>query len=132
MRNSCHALLGNDTIDRYPPTYRRKLKKLLCISKEVFNKLKAALNEFGFRPKPASPKPKTPFRQKLSRKEPLRGAKNDDLRSDRDNCTSPFEPSNILDARNSLFWRLRNLKAWFKEQESYEDSRYIKTYKIEN
>ena len=44
---------GNDTIDRYPLTYRRKLKKLLCISKEVFNKLKAALNEFGFRPKPA-------------------------------------------------------------------------------
>ena len=109
-------LSGNDTIDRYPLTYRRKLKKLLCISKEVFNKLKAALNEFGFRPKPASPKPKTPFRQKLSRKEPLRGAKNDDLKSDKDNYAGSFEPSNILDARNSLFWRLKQIRSFLALQ----------------
>ncbi len=32
--------------------------------------------------------------------------------------------------RNSSFWRWRNVNAWFKELESYEDPRYIKAYKI--
>ena len=122
---------GNDTIDRYPLPYEGKLTKLLCISKEVFEKLKAALGEFGLKPKLASPKPKTSFRQKLSRKELLGGSKNDDLKPGRDKYTGSFEPSNILNTRNSSFWRLRNLEAWFKEQESYEDPRYLKAYSIE-
>ena len=87
--------------------------------------------EFGIRPKPAPPKPKTPFPQKLPKEEPLRGPRNDDLKSDRDKYIGPFEPSNIFNTRNSSLWRLRNLKAWFEEQESYEDSRYLKAYKIE-
>lgn len=41
-----------------------------------------------------------------------------------------FEPSNIFNIQNSFRWRLRNLGDWFKEQESYEDSRYIKSYSI--
>ena len=90
------------------------------------------MNEFGIKSKPRSSKPKTPFRQKILKKASLRSPKNDDLIMNRDKWVSSFEPSNILDTRNSFFWRLRNLKAWFKEQESYEDSRYIKTYKIEN
>ncbi len=105
--------------------------KLLCISKEVFEKLKAALDEFGLKPKPAPAKPKTSFRQKLPKKEPLVGSRNDVLESDRDKCIGSFEPSNIFNIQNSFLWRLRNLKAWFKEQESYEDSRYLKAYKIE-
>jgi len=104
---------------------------LLCISKELFEKLKAALDKFGLRAKPASSKPKTPFRQKLPRKEPLGIYRNDDLKPDRDKCTGSFEPSNILYTQNSSFWRLRNLNAWFKEQESYEDLRYIKSYSTE-
>ena len=121
---------GNDTIDRYPLPYRGKLRKLLCISKEVFEKLKAALDELGLKPKLAPPKPKTSFRQKLSRKELLGGSKNDDLKPGRDKYTGSFEPSNILNTRNSSFWRLRNLEAWFKEQESYEDLRYLECYQI--
>ena len=117
--------------DRYPLPYEGNLTKLLCISKEVFKKLKADLAEFGLGQKPASPKPKTPFRQKLPKKEPLGDSKSDDLKPDRDKCIGSFEPSNIFNTRNSSFWRLRNLRAWFKEQESYEDCRYLKAYKIE-
>jgi len=124
-------LVGNDTIDRYPPAYEGRLTKLLCISKEIFKKLKAALAEFGLRPKPALPEPKTPFRQKLPKKEPLGGSRNNDLKPNRDKCISSFEPSNILNTRNSHLWRLRNLDNWFKEQESYEDPRYLKYYSVE-
>jgi hypothetical protein len=103
---------------------------LLCISKELFEKLKAALEEFGLGPKPASPKLKTPFRQKVSRKEPLESSRNGDRKPD-DKYTGSYEPSNILNTRNSDSWRLRNLNMWFKEQESYEDIRYIKSYSTE-
>jgi len=103
---------------------------LLCITKEVFEKLKAALAKFDLGQKTASPKPKTPFRQKLSKKEPLRGSRNDDLKLDRDKCIGSFEPSNIFNIQSSSLWRSRNLEAWFKEQESYEDLRYIEAYKI--
>lgn len=121
---------GNDTIDRYPLHYRGRLTKLLCISKEIFEKLKAALDEFGIKPKPPSSKPKTPFRQKPLKKEPLVDSRDDNHKPERDKCISSFEPSNILYTRSSSFWRLRNLEAWFKEQESYEDLRYIESYKI--
>ncbi|MCX6641821.1 MAG: hypothetical protein NTV15_00330 [Candidatus Bathyarchaeota archaeon] len=122
---------GNDTIDRYPLPYEGDLRKLLCISKEAFKKLKAALDEFGIRPKPASVKPKTSLRQKTLKKEPLGYSKSDNLKPDRDKCIGSFEPSNIFNTRNSSLWRLRNLRAWFKEQESYEDLRYIKSYSTE-
>lgn len=88
------------------------------------------MDEFGLRQKPASVKPKTPFRKKLYKKEPLEDSKNDDLKPDRDKCIGSFEPSNIFNTRNSSLWRLRNLRAWFKEQESYEDSRYLESYSI--
>ena len=103
---------------------------MLCISKEVFEKLKAALAEFGLKPNSASVKAKTSFRQKLPKKEPLGDSRSDDLKLGRDKCIGSFEPSNILDTRNSAFWRLRNLNAWFKEQESYEDPKYLKAYAI--
>ncbi len=119
---------GNDTIDRYPPPYKGKLRKLLCISKELFEKLKAAWVEF--RPKQPPPELKTPSRQKPPKKEPLGSDRNDDLKLDRDKCVGSYEPSNILNTRNSSFWRLRNLNAWFKEQESYEDLRYLKCCQI--
>ncbi len=126
-----YYIIGNDTIDRYPLPYEGKLTKLLCISREVFEKLKAALAEFGLRPKPTPSKLKTPFRQKPSKKEPLRNSEGDDLKTDRDKCINSFEPSNIIYTRNSSLWRIRNLRAWFKEQESYEDLRYLKSYSIE-
>ncbi len=121
---------GNDTIDRYPLPYEGKLTKLLCISKEIFEKLKAALDEFGIKPKLASPKFKTPFQKKFSKKELLTNFKNDEYKVDDDKRIGSFEPSNILNTRDSSFWRLRNLKAWFKEQASYEDLKYIKSYSI--
>jgi hypothetical protein len=101
---------------------------LLCISKEVFKNLKAALDKFGRRPKITSHKPK---QQKPPRKEPIGCSKSDNLKPDRDKCIGSFEPSNIFNTQNSSFWRLRNLNSWFKEQESYEDSRYLESYKIE-
>jgi hypothetical protein len=121
---------GNDTIDRYPLPYEGKLTKLLCISKEVFENLKAALVEFRSWQKLATHKPKTPFRQKPLEKEPLVAPRNNDLKADRDKCTSSFEPSNIFNTRYSDFWRSRNLEAWFKEQDSYEDARYLECYQI--
>ncbi len=122
--------VGNDTIDRYPLPYEGKLTKLLCISKEVFEKLKAALAEFDLGPKPASLKLKTPFRQKLLKKEPVESPRNDYLKLD-DKYTGSYEPSNILYTHSSSLWRARNLGAWFKEQESYEDQRYLKYYSVE-
>ena len=90
------------------------------------------MDEFGIKPRPASSKPKMPFRQKPLEKKPLAVPENDDLKTDRDKYIGSFEPSNIFNTRNSSFWRLRNLRAWFKEQESYEDPRYIKCYSVEN
>ena len=131
----CQARLrlsdGNDTIDRYPLPYEGKLTKVLCITKKGFKKLKAALKKFGLEPKSALHKPKTPFRQKLSKRKPLGAPRNDDLKSDRDKCIGSFEPSNIFNIQDSTLWRLRRLKAWFKEQESYEDLRYLKSYSVE-
>ena len=121
---------GNDTIDRYPPAYEGKLTKLLCITKEVFKKLKTNFKKLGLGPKSASPKPKTSFSQKASQKEPLGCSRNGDLKPNRDRCTGSFEPSNIFNTRNSSLWRSRNLKDWFKEQESYEDLRYLELYSI--
>jgi hypothetical protein len=89
------------------------------------------LVELGLKPKPASPKPKTLFKQKLHRKKPLISPGSHDLKTDRNKCISSFEPSNILYTRNSSLWRLRNLETWFKEQWSYEDPRYLKAYSIE-
>jgi len=89
------------------------------------------LAEFGFKPKPAHLKPKTYFSKKLPKKEPLLAPRNGNHKPDRNKCIGSFEPSNILYTRSSDFWRLRNLNAWFKEQESYEDSRYLKPHSIE-
>jgi len=125
-----NAKFGNDTIDRYPLPPEGKLRKILCISKEIFEKLKAALGEFGLRQKSASPKPRPSFPQKPPQKEPLGRPRNDDLKPHKNKCIGSFEPSNILDTRNSDFWRLRNLNAWFKEQASYEDLRYLKFFPI--
>jgi hypothetical protein len=104
--------------------------KILCISKEVFEKLRAALNEFGLRQKSAPPKPKIPFHQKLPESKPLRAPRRGDRNSRKDECTGSFEPSSIFNVRNSSLWRLRNLNTWFKEQASYEDLRYIKSHLI--
>ena len=120
---------GNDTIDPYPLPCGGKLIKVLCISREIFKKLKTALNEFDLGSKPVSPKPKTPLRQKISKKEPLESPRNNDLKPD-NNYTSSYEPSNILNTRFSSFWRAQNLKTWFKEQESYEDPRYLKFFSV--
>ncbi len=129
MSSGIRLKVGNDTIHHYPLPCEGKLSKVLCVSREIFKKLKAALNEFDLGLKPASPKPKTPLQQKVSKKEPLENPKNNDLKPD-NNYTGSYEPSNILNTRFSSFWRAQNLKAWFKEQASYEDPRYLKSYLI--
>jgi len=125
------VLVGNDTIDPYPLAYEGKLRKILCISKEVFKNLRATLAELRLKPKIATSKPKTPFRQKPLKKEPVGNSRNGDHKASSDKCTGSFEPSNIFNTRYSDFWRFRNLNVWFREQESYEDSRYLKAYPIE-
>ena len=121
---------GNDTIHRYPLPYEGKLTRLLCVSKGVFEKLKAAWAEFGLKPKTARFRPKTSFREKRSKKAPLAGSKNNDHKPNRDKCTGSFEPLDIFTNKSSDFWRQQNLKTWFKEQESYEDSRYLEYYPV--
>jgi hypothetical protein len=124
LSTSIYAQAGNDTIDHYPLPYEGKLTKLLCISRENFKKLKAALDEFGIKPKPASSKPKTPFPQRLPKKEPLGGPRNDDIKPGRNKCTPLYEPTNIIHTRDSSLWRWQRMRAWFKEQELYEDGNY--------
>jgi len=121
---------GNGTIDRYPLPREGKLGKILCISKEVFEKLIAALGEFEVGLKLALPKPKPSFAQKPPKSKPLAAPRRGDRNSLKDKCTGSFEPSNILYTRASDFWRLRNLHAWFKEQDSYEDLRYLESHLI--
>jgi hypothetical protein len=121
---------GNDTIHRYPLPYEGRITKILCITKEVFENLKATLAEFGLKPKPAQLKPKTSSQQKTPKKQPLVASRDNDLKPDKDKCIISFEPSNIIYTRDSSFWRLRNLKAWFKEQGSYEDTRYLEYYPV--
>ena len=117
---------GNDTIDPYPLFYEGNLTKLLCISKEAFEKIKTALNEFGLSKKFVLPKPKISLKKTSFKKE----HENNIVEVIDDKRIDYFELSNIFNTRNSHFWRLRNLKEWFKEQESYEDLRYIKTSQI--
>jgi hypothetical protein len=121
---------GNDTIDRYPLPYEGRLVKILCITKEVFENLKAAWAEFALKPKRASAKTKPSFRQKPLKKEPQAGSRNDNHKPQKEKATSCFEPSDIFNIQYSSLWKIRNLKAWFKEQESYEDARYLKMYQI--
>jgi hypothetical protein len=130
LSNLFICVIGNDTIHRYPLSYEGRLTKILCITKEAFKNLKAVSAEFEFKPRSAQLKPKTSFQQKRSKKEPLAGPRNGDLKTDEDKYTGSFEPSNIFCTRESSFWRLRNFKTWFKEQGSYEDLRYIKSYSI--
>jgi hypothetical protein len=122
---------GNDTIDRYPLSYEGKLKKILCVTEEVFKNLRAALVEFGLRPKNALPKTKLPFQQKPLQKRPLGCPRSANLKPEGNKCIGSFEPSDLFTNKSSSFWREQNLKAWFKEQRSYEDFRYIKAYAVE-
>jgi hypothetical protein len=130
-RNECRG--GNDTIHRYPFPNEGRLTKILCITEEVFKNLKVALAEFGLKPKLAQLEPKTSFRQKLIKKEPLLASRSDDYKPFGYKCTSSFEPTNSVYTRyrSGPFWTSCNLKAWFKEQASYEDYRYIKSYSVE-
>jgi len=120
--------VGNETIDRYPLPYEGRLTKILCITKEIFKKLKTALKKFGLEPKSTLHKPKTSFRQKISKRKPLGAPRNNEHELDGDKCIASFEPTNIFNTRNSSFWRMKRLEAWFKEQESYEDPRYLEYY----
>jgi hypothetical protein len=89
------------------------------------------LAEFRFRPKKASFKPKPSLRQKPLEKERLVAPRNNDRRTVGDKCTGSFEPLDLFTNKSSSFWREQNLKAWFKEQESYEDQRYVKAYLVD-
>ena len=86
--------------------------------------------EFGLKPKIAAPKLKTPSWQKPLKKEPLGSPRNGNHRTGGDKCIGSFEPSNIFNTRYSDFWRFRNLETWFREQASYEDTRYLECYQI--
>jgi len=89
------------------------------------------LAEFKLKPKTGSVKPKTSFRQKRSKKEPRIDSRHNDHKPDEDKCISTFTPSNIFNIQHSSLWRMRRLEAWFKEQESYTDARYIESYSVE-
>jgi len=83
------------------------------------------------KPKKTHFKPKPLFKQNLPRKKPIAATRGDDLKPNRHKCMDSFRPSDIFTNKSSDFWRQQNLKAWFKEQGSYEDSRYIKAYAVD-
>ena len=128
-------ITGNDTIDHYPLPYEGRLKKLLCISKEIFKELKGALKESGIRPgrKTASRGKKASlpkFNANRQNKEnpgaehSLRGSTTNDRASRRDKYTPLYEPTNMVYTRDSSLWRWQHMAAWFKEQALYEDGDY--------
>ena len=101
---------GNDTIHHYPPTYEGKLTKLLCISKELFEKLRLTAQKFSvkeniFKNTPAQaqkikslPKAPAPF-----------------LRDSEEARYSVYAPTSIWQTRYSELWQWQRVSEWHHE-----------------
>ena len=101
---------GNDTIDRYPLSYRGRLTKLLCISKLVFEKLTLAAREFFVKPVCQKRLPAPVQENKPSFKQP------EACLADNGNTGhSEYAPSQIWNTRNSRLWQWRRLSEWWRE-----------------
>ena len=101
---------GNDTIHRYPLPYEGKLKKLLCIGKESFEKLtlstrqffslKSALKDTARETRIIQAPPKVPVPY---------------LADNRKAVYSAYTPTKIWASRYSEFWQWQRVSEWHRE-----------------
>jgi len=101
------AACGNDTIDRYPLPYEGELTKLLCISKERFDKLTRAVRD-------------SLIKKHIPRKTYARVPKIEPLpetsaSSFRPTMLSEYIPTSIWHTRESELWQWQRLSEWWRE-----------------
>jgi len=101
------TLVGNDTIHRYPLSYRGKLIKLLCISKELFEKLALAAQEFFVKENVLKTAPARAQKTKSLRKTPITSLRN--IRH------SEYAPTSIWHTRYDEFWQWQRVSEWWRE-----------------
>ena len=89
------------------------LRRLVYLSEEEFNFLK--LLRFDFLKRARGFFQKQPRRHFVVKKESLIAPRNEDLKPSIDNHTACYEPTNIINTRDSLFW------AWSRVKEYYRD-----------
>ena len=101
---------GNDTIDRYPLLYEGKLRKILCISKTVFEKLLLTAREFFVEPVYteclATPVQEDEPLPETARLLPYGNSKAGYL---------GYTPSRIWSTRDSKLWQWRRFNEWWRE-----------------
>ncbi len=101
---------GNDTIDRYPPAYKEQLTKLLCISKERFEKLVLATQGFFAKKQLFKNIPK-----RVQKTKPLLKAVKQPLRGVKESKCSTYTPTSIWQTRYSEFWQWQRVSEWHRE-----------------
>jgi hypothetical protein len=101
-----NGLSGNDTIHRYPLSCEGKLTKLLCISKEVFEKLTLTAREFFI--KERIPK-SAPARIKPCKMPVLATRRKGKARY------QEYTPTPIWYTRCSEYWQWQRVSEWWRE-----------------
>ena len=101
---------GNDTIDPYPLPYGGKLIKLLCISKERFEKLCLAARELSVNKQPLRNIP-----AQTQKVKPLYTAAGLTSRNSQETKYSAYIPTPIWQTRYSEFWQWQRVSQWHRE-----------------
>jgi len=101
---------GNDTIHHYPLPHRGKLTKLLCISKEIFEKLCLTTREFYARQVVLKNTPAQLRKIKALPKTPALPS------PDAKKAICPeYAPTKIWTTRHSEFWQWQRVSEWHRE-----------------
>jgi hypothetical protein len=101
---------GNDTIDPYPLSCQGKLTKLLCISKERFEKLCLAARELLVNDKLIRSIPAQTQKVKLLCETPVLT-----LHSSQKTKHSAYIPTPIWQTHYSEFWQWQRVSEWHRE-----------------
>jgi hypothetical protein len=105
-----YKTVGNDTIDRYPLPCRGRLTKLLCISKEIFERLRLTTREFYARQAIIKSTPARVQRTKALPKVSVLPS------HDAKKTTCPeYTPTKIWATRDSALWQWRRAYEWWRE-----------------
>ena len=101
------SFAGNGKIDRYPLQEMVKIRKILIIKKEIYEKIRAEAIVFkrwltGLLP-----------RQRKARKKQV-DCKTNNAKTNGTTYYRDYTPTNIWQTRESLFWQWRMVKEWDK------------------
>jgi len=105
------------------------LRRLVYLTKEEFQFLRSLRERFLKRRRRFFEKP--PRTRFVAKKQPLVCPTNNALLPGIDRCIPCYEPANIDVTRDSLFWRWRRVKEYYRDFLGMEDRRYssLKTTK---